>query len=105
YLNSTFTGVNDYLYDDTYIGRTERDNAWAQQISLREGGFKIPTPLYANPIGRSDNWLATLNLETDLPLGKIPLRLFLDIGTFAQANKLNPSGSKVLYDGGFELHA
>lgn len=104
WLNTTFTGVNDYLYDDTYIGRTESTRLPSQQISMREGGFKIPTPLYASPLGRSDNWLATLNVETDLPLGFIPLRLFLDAGTFTNAGTLNPSGSKFLYAGGVSLN-
>lgn len=104
YLNSTFTGVNDYLYDDTYIGRTETDGFGARQISMREGGFKIPTPLNLSPLGRSDDWLAALNIKTDLPI-KLPLRLFLDIGTFANAKEANPSGQKVLYAGGVEIFA
>jgi hypothetical protein len=103
YLNSSFTGVNDYLYDDTYIGRSDQSGLAAHQISMQEGGFKVPTPLYANPIGRSDNWLAAVNLETDIP--KIPLfRLFLDVGSFSNAATLNPSGQKFIYDGGVELH-
>lgn len=103
YLNSTFTGANDYLYDDTYIGRSDQTGFAAHQVSMREGGFKVPTPLYANPIGRSDNWLAAVNLETDIP--KIPLlRLFLDVGSYSNAATLNPSGQKFIYDGGVELH-
>lgn len=104
YLNSTFTGINDYLYEDTYIGRTEQDGLGAKQVSIREGGLKMPTPYYANPLGRSDNWLASVNLKTDLPLGKLPLRLYLDVSSFADAAKLNPSGNKILYSGGVELH-
>ncbi len=103
YLNSTYTGDKDYLYDGTYFGRSEQTGAGVHQISMLEGGFKVPTPLYASQIGRSDNFLAALNLSTDLPLGKLPLRLFLDVGTFSNAGKLNPSGQKVLYDAGFEI--
>jgi len=96
--------VNDYLYDDTYIGRSERDGFAGKQISIREGGFKIPT-LFQNPvIGRTDNWLVTLNLKTDLPLGKLPVRLYLDAGTFADAANKNPSGNKFLYEGGVEIY-
>ena len=91
FLNSTFTGVNDYLYDDTYIGRSEREGFGIRQISMREGGLKVPTPLYASPLGRSDNWLAALNIKTDLPLKKLPVPLFADVATFADAGKLNPS--------------
>ncbi len=116
WLNSTYTGVNDYLYDDTYIARSERDGIFRQtktddptfrgfhQVSIREGGLKIPTDYYATPLGRSDDWLASLNLKTDLPLGKIPLRLYLDVATFANADKQNPSGNRFLYSGGFEIH-
>jgi len=103
FLNSTFSGVNDYLYDDTYIGRSEQSGFSAHQISFREGGLKIPTPFLASPLGRSDNWLAALNLKTDLPV-KLPVRLFLDVATFADAHKLNPSGNKILFDAGVEVH-
>lgn len=103
YLNSTFTGDKDYLYDGTYFGRNEQNGVAAHQVSMMEGGFKVPTPFYASQIGRSDNWLVAANLSTDLPLGKLPIRLFLDIGTFSDAAKLNPSGQKLLYDAGFEI--
>jgi hypothetical protein len=103
YLNSTYTADKDYLYDGTYFGRSEQNGAAAHQINIMEGGFKVPTPLYASQIGRSDNWLVAANLSTDLPFGKLPVRLFLDIGTFEDATKLNPSGQKLLYDAGFEI--
>jgi hypothetical protein len=102
YLNSSFTNVNDYLYDDTYFGRSQQTGFGAQQISMREGGLKIPTPLLASPLGRSDNWLAALNIKTDLPI-KLPIRLFLDVATFANAHQLNPSGDKGLFDAGVEI--
>lgn len=106
YLNSTSTGLSDYLYDDTYIGRNESEGFSARQISINEGGMKIPTFRYlsAYGIGRSDNWMASLNLKTDLPLKKLPIRLFFDVTTFANAGELNPSGNKVLYDGGVEIY-
>ena len=106
YLNSTFTGLNDYLYDDTYIGRSETDGFAARQVSMREGGMKMPTFRYLSTygIGRSDNWMASLNLKTDLPLKRLPIRLYLDIATFADATKLNPSENRFLFNGGLELH-
>jgi hypothetical protein len=104
HLNSTYSGVNDYLYDDTYIGRSEREGFSAHQISMREGGLKIPTPFLASPLGRNDNWLAAVNIKTDLPI-KLPIRLFADIATFSDAAKLNPSANKILFDAGVEIHA
>jgi hypothetical protein len=103
YLNSTFTGSNDYLYDDTYLGRMKTNNAFAQQVSIREGGFKVPL---AGDIGRSDNYLASINLKTDLPLGRLPIRLFLDGGLIPNVNAdiQNPGETRFLYDGGIEIH-
>ncbi len=103
YLNTTFTGENDYLYDDTYLGRNEQSGFAARQLSMREGGLKIPTPFLSSPLGRNDNWLAALNIKTDLPI-KLPIRLFADIATFANASKLNPSENKILFDAGIEVH-
>lgn len=104
YLNSTYTGANDYLYDETFLGRSDREGFGIRQVAIKEGGLKIPTPLYASPLGRSDNWLAAINIKTDLPLGKLPIRLFADMATFADAGKLNPSGNKILFDAGVEVY-
>ena len=76
-LNSSYSGLDDYLYDGTYRGRYATNRLAAQQISIQEGGFKVPV---YNNAGRSDNWMATLNLKTDLPLKNWPLRLFFDAG-------------------------
>jgi hypothetical protein len=103
-LNTTYSGVNDYLYDGIYFARNKNEGTGAQQISMQEGGFKIPTNLYANVLGRSDNWLLALNVKTDLPLGKLPLRVYADAVTFADASVLNPSGTKVAFNAGLELH-
>ncbi len=104
WLSSAFTGPNDYLYDGTFIGRNERDGLGSQQYSMQEGAQKIATPLYGFPLGRSNNWLASLNLRSDLPLGKLPIRAYLDLSTYADAAKQNPSGNRFLYSAGFELH-
>lgn len=104
FLNTTYTGVNDYLYDETYFGRNEREGLAYHQVSIKEGGFKIPTAFYASPLGRSDDWLAALNVKTDLPLRNLPIRLFLDVATFSNAANLNPSGNKVLFEAGAEVH-
>lgn len=103
-LSMTSTADNDYLYDELFFGRSEREGFAAHQVVIKQGGFKIPTPLYAQTIGQSDDWLTAINLKTDLPLGPLPLRLFFDAGTFGNAARLNPSGSKILFAGGLELH-
>jgi hypothetical protein len=104
YLNSTYNGVNDYLYDGTYLGRNVQNNFEAHQISaMQEGGFKVPT---FNGAGRSDDWMATLNLKTDLPLKWLPIRLFFDAGLIPNYNQsqTNISNRKLLYDGGVEIY-
>ena len=103
YLNSTYTGANDYLYDGAYFGRSTQSGLAAQQVSINEGGFKIPTQ---NNIGRSDDYLAAINVKSDLPLGRLPIRLFADAGISPNSTPTftNSSDTKFLYDLGVELH-
>jgi len=105
YFASTYTASNDMMYNDVFVARNEQTGTLSQQISMREGGFKIRTNQYANPIGISNNWMTTINLRSDLPI-KFPIKIqaFIDAGTFADAGKLNPSGNKLLFDGGLEFH-
>lgn len=102
-LNSTSANQYDYLYDQTYFGRSEQKGWTSQQIAMQEGGLKIPTPFLSSPLGRSDNWLASINIKSDLPI-RLPIRLFIDVATFADVGKLNPSGNKILFDAGIEWH-
>jgi len=101
-LNASYSGLDDYLYDGTYLGRNALNNLAAQQISTQEGGFKVPV---FNNADRSDNWMATINLKTDLPLRKLPIRLFLDAGLIPNENPTltNPGSTSLLYDGGVEV--
>lgn len=102
-IASTYTGWNDYLYDGIFFGRNMQSGFAAQQISIKEGGMKMPTLFYSNQIGLSNDWLAALNVNIDLPIG-LPIQLFADFTTFADAGKINPNGSKVLYDAGLKIH-
>jgi len=100
-LNSSFSGINDYLYDGTYMGRGQNRLLGAQQLSVQEGGFKVPV---FNNAGRSDNWLAAVNLKTDLP--KIPMiRLFFDAAFMPNANQTaqRANATAIQYDGGIEV--
>ncbi|MEP7171392.1 MAG: hypothetical protein ABI855_18630, partial [Bacteroidota bacterium] len=83
----------DYLYDDIYSGRSEGTGILSKQTYLRDGGFKVFN------FGESDKWLASLNATADFP-GKIPLRFFIDAGTYDHANI---SGQSVSYEGGISL--
>ena len=105
YLNTTSTARNDFTYDEVFFARNEQKGFLTQQISTREGGFKIQTNLLSNPIGQNNNWITAINLRSDLPI-KLPLKIqvFLDAGTYANAAKANSSGNKAIFDGGLELH-
>lgn len=105
YLAATATGPNDYLYNETYLARNEQSGWRAQQVSVQEGGMAIRTAFLANPIGLNNNWLASINLRSDIPIRKkIPLQPFLDLATFHQAGLTNASGNKLLYAAGLELN-
>lgn len=103
-IANTYSGQNDYLYDETYGGRNEQSGSWSQQISMKEGGFKVNTLQYASQLGLSDDWLFALNLKTDIPFWNLPVRLFADVATFSNAKQLNPSGATILYEAGVEVY-
>lgn len=70
------TGIYDYLFDNTFLGRTASNpNFLGQQLDESHGGFKT----YTNT-GSSNNWLITLNTKLDIP--KVPFGLFADIGYY-----------------------
>ncbi|WP_157977256.1 M1 family metallopeptidase [Taibaiella helva] len=104
-IANTYSGWNDYLYDETYVGRSEATGTWSQQVSMKEGGFKVNTLQYSSQLGLSDDWLVSLNIKSDLPLFNLPIRLFADVSTFSNARQMNPSGATVLYVAGVEIYS
>jgi hypothetical protein len=113
YLNLTGAdGHEDYTYSDYFLGRNEFKGMPSQQIMIRDGGFKVRSDLLSNKIGKTDNWLAALNLNTDFPKKlnplqvlpfKIPLKVFLDIGTYAEAWEKGAATGKFVYDAGLQI--
>jgi len=113
HLNMTGpNGYEDYTYSNYFIGRNEFQKAPSQQIMIRDGGFKIRSDLLSSKIGKTDDWLAALNLNTDFPKNlnplqvlpvEIPLKVFLDVGTFAEAWKNNAATGKFIYDAGLQI--
>lgn len=101
-FNGTYSGWNDYLYDQTFFGRNMSYGLASQQIYLKDGGMKMPTLMYSNPIGLTNDWMAALNLKIDLPIG-LPIQIFADFMTFAKAKEINPNQSRFLYDAGFTV--
>lgn len=75
----------DYHYDDHIMGRREMENMLAQQVSIREGGFKTAIENIIGA-GASNTFVFAMNLSSDIPI-KLPIRTpfiklkpFLDIG-------------------------
>jgi len=105
-------GREDYTYSDYFIGRNKFEEFQSQQIMIRDGAFKTRTELLANKIGKTDNWLAAINLNTSIPKRlnplsvlpiKIPLHLFLDIGTYAEAWDNTEDLDRLLFAAGFHI--
>jgi hypothetical protein len=105
-------GYEDYTYSNYFAGRNEYDGFSAKQIMVRDGAFKVRTDLLASKIGKTDNWLVAANFKTGLPEKinplnilpiKIPIKLFFDVGTYAEAWKKDAASGKFVYDGGLQV--
>ncbi|MEO8962586.1 MAG: M1 family metallopeptidase [Ginsengibacter sp.] len=110
-------GLDDYTYSNYFLGRSastsyvnaplKNDGLAAQQVMIQNtGGLKMRIDP-SNVQGQSENWIAALNLNTTLPNNflppKLPLKLFLDVGTYAEAWDRQTSLAKFLYVGGVQL--
>jgi Aminopeptidase N len=113
FLNMTGpNGYEDYTYTDYFIGRNSFDGVTSQQIMIRDGGFKVRTDLLYTKIAKTDKWLTALNFNSSIPDKlnplsalpiKIPLHLFLDVGTYAEAWDETSGNNKFLFDFGIHL--
>lgn len=111
------TGDEDYTYDQYFVGRSSsyaientsvpNSGLDAQQIMIRDGGLKLRIDAYDYLQGRSANWVSALNFSSTLPAKlfpiPIPIRVFFDVGTYAEAWKTNAQTSRFLYTGGIQL--
>lgn len=113
HLNMTgANGYEDYTYSDYFLGRNEFEGLASQQIMERDGGFKTRTDLLASKVGRTDNWLIAVNLSSSIPDKwnplsllpiKIPLKVFADIGTYAEAWDRSANLDRFLFDAGLQV--
>ncbi len=73
------TGRNDYLYDESLIGRAENDpkyNIYSRQIINRDAGFRNFVS-----IGSSKTWLTSANITIPFPI-KLPIGVYGDMVYF-----------------------
>ncbi len=113
HLNMTGpNGYEDYTYSDYFVGRNKFEAIASQQIMLRDGAFKVRTDLLASKVGKTDDWLMAANFSTSIPSGlnplsalpvKIPLKIFVDIGTNAEAWKQDAETDRFLFDAGLHI--
>jgi hypothetical protein len=105
-------GYEDYTYSNFFVGRNKYEGAASQQITMRDGGFKFRMDLLSPEVGKTDNWLMALNLSSSIsnkinPLSvlpvKIPLKVYADIGTYAEAWDKNSPDDRFLFDAGLQL--
>jgi hypothetical protein len=105
-------GSEDYTYSNYFIGRNDFEGWKSQQIMERDGFFKVRTDLLGNKIGKTDDWLMAVNFSGDIPKQinplnalpfKLPVKFFVDIGTYSEAWKDQPATGRFLYDAGLQL--
>ena len=105
-------GYEDYTYSNYFVGRNEFDKFSNQQIMIRDGGFKVRTDFLSDKIGKTDDWLAAANFTSTIPdvinplavlPFRLPIKLFIDIGTYADAWKKNAATGRFIYDAGLQL--
>lgn len=100
-------GEEDYTYGNYFAGRNEFEGFTSQQVMMRDGGLKLRTDMFQDLQGRSDDWIASINLNTTLPNKlfplKLPIKVFLDAGTYADLWKRESSESRFLYVAGLQL--
>ncbi|MGZ3937632.1 MAG: M1 family metallopeptidase [Flavisolibacter sp.] len=105
-------GYEDYTYSNFFLGRNKFEGAASQQIAMRDGGFKFRTDLLSPEVGKTDNWLVALNLSSSIsdkinPLSilpvTVPLKVYADLGTYAEAWDRNSTEDRFLFDAGLQL--
>jgi hypothetical protein len=105
-------GYEDYTYSNYFAGRNEFEGFLNQQMMIKDGAFKIRTDLLSSKIGKTDDWLTAININTSIPKKinplellpiKIPLKLFADIGTYGVAWQKKPPTEKILFNAGIQF--
>ena len=94
FLGLSARGFSDYRYDDFYFGRNEEEGRLSQQINPNtEGGLKFALPAgETSRTGYSNNFIAALNLKTQLPLKfDLGIKPYFDIGFFSDTR---PGGER-----------
>lgn len=96
--------ATDYRYDDLYLGRNTNTARYEQQIGGGQGGFRAPiSPAFG--FGRSNDYLAALNLDATLPFlpAGFPVGVFLDAATYGVSPIRTGSEAALQWTAGLSL--
>lgn len=97
------TGLNDYLFDHTLLGRYQSyPNMTNQQNTETQGNFKTATK---SIIGSNDKWVIATNFKVEAPT-RFPIGVFADAGIYPlTVVSQNGVSQKVdfLYDAGIYI--
>jgi len=96
-------GSEDYTYSNYFLGRSEFEGTASKQIMMRDGAFKVRTDLLNSKVGKTDNWLAAINVVSDIGNKRFPIKIFADVGTYADAWQADAQTSRFLFDAGLQL--
>ncbi len=92
YFNFALDRPTDYLFDYSYLGRSESTGLFSQELIIAEGGFKskLETP-FAN------QWMATTNISTSIWQY---IHAYGDLGTLKNKHQ----NAKFVYDSGVRIN-
>jgi hypothetical protein len=97
------TGLNDYLFDHTLLGRYQGyPNMVAQQNTETHGNFKTNS---GASIGSTDKWVAAMNFKIEAPF-RFPIGVFADAGVYPLTTVTQQGVSEsvdFLYDAGIYI--
>jgi hypothetical protein len=91
-------GNQDYLFDNIFLGRSEKTGLMAQQMAVEDGGFKVYTQA-----GQSTKWLTSLDVTIPLPMKNKYLsliKIFADAGVY---DTKNLGGPRFEYEAGLQV--
>lgn len=91
------SGINDYLFDEVFLGRSEEKGILSQQFVNDYAGFKTPASFYR----LAEKWMFGFNVSTTLP-GLLPFRLFANTGVFDNSDDDGLYG-KISWEIGIDL--
>lgn len=98
------TGFDDYSFRQFYLGRSEREGIFGQQIYSGDAGMKHPK--LNGPKGYSNDWMLGINLISDLPINlpkPFHLKPYIDAAFWGKPKDKTSTEMDLMYSGGIQL--